>query len=205
MDCFPPELVVFEKGTNTRYKVSQLSDGYRGMLALVMDLARRMAIVHASAPNQDESILSMPAIVLIDEIEMHLHSSWQQSVLTTLLDIFPNTQFIVTTHSPQVLTSIEPQNIRLLRDGKACAVDTQTKGADGGRLMDSILGVNPRPQNLDVVRELNEYADLVYDEKWDTERAKTLYNKLVDHFGCDEPMLKELELHIENSKWELGL
>ena len=205
MQGTPPELIINEKGTDRAYKVSQLSDGYRAMLALVMDLARRMAQAHGAGSPPGESPLNSPAIVLIDEVELHLHPSWQQTVLTTLMEIFPNTQFIVTTHSPQVLTSIPARYIRILSDGKAYPVNEQTQGTEASRLLKLIFGVDPRPQNLGIVQALNDYTKLVYEEQWDTPEAEVLREKLADHYGSDEPKLMELDLHIENSKWERGL
>ena len=201
----PPELIIYEKGTGREYKVSQLSDGYRAMLALVMDLARRMAQAHGDNCSPGESLLNSPAIVLIDEVELHLHPAWQQTVLITLMEIFTNTQFIVTTHSPQVLTSIPARHIRILSDGKAYTVNEQTEGAEASRLLKNIFGVETRPKNLNIVQALNDYSKLVYDEQWDTPKAEELRKKLAEHYGHDEPKLMELDIHIENSKWESGL
>ena len=205
MQGSPPELIVYEKGTDRRFKVSQLSDGYRSMLALVMDLARRMAQSRTDEIKTEGSLLGVPAIVLIDEVELHLHPSWQQTVLTTLLEIFPNTQFIVTTHSPQVLTSIESRHIRILSEGKAYGVNEQTQGAKASQLLKHIFGVEPRPQNLEIVKILEKYSNLVYNDKWDTAEAIELRKTLDAHYGKDEPSLFELDLHIENKKWESGL
>ena len=201
----PPELGIYKKGTDNAFKVSQLSDGYRAMLALVMDLARRMAQAHGSDGKPGESLLHAPAIVLIDEVELHLHPSWQQTVLNTLMEIFPNTQFIVTTHSPQVLTAIPPKHIRVLSEGKVFAVDEQTQGAEASRLLKNIFRVELRPKNLEIVKALSDYRELVYGEKWNTPKAEELKKKLVEHFGNDELALMDLELHVENSKWESGL
>ena len=201
----PPELVIYKKNTEIVYKVSQLSDGYRAMLALVMDLARRMAQVNRDEKLSGEFLLQTPAIVLIDEVELHLHPSWQQTVLNSLLDIFPNTQFIVTTHSPQVLTAIPSKHIRVLSEGKAYAVDEQTQGAEASRILKQVFEVDSRPVGLEIVRILRDYSKLVYDEKWDTLEAAAMRKKLGEHYGNDEPELLELDLHIENSKWERGL
>jgi hypothetical protein len=201
----PPELVIYEKGTDRAYKVGQLSDGYRAMLALVMDLARRIAQARGDDRLTEGSLLNFPAIVLIDEIELHLHPSWQQTVLTTLMGIFTNTQFIVTTHSPQVLTSIPAKHIRILSDGKAHPVDEQTQGAEASRLLKHVFGVDLRPKYLDIVQDLNDYEKLVYDEQWGTPEAVELRKKLDAHYRRDEPRLMELDLHIENTKWERGL
>jgi predicted ATP-binding protein involved in virulence len=201
----PPELVIYEKETEQRYKVSQLSDGYRSMLALVMDLARHMAQASEAKGKATEQLLQKKAIVLIDEIELHLHPVWQQTVLTTLMEIFPNTQFIVTTHSPQVLTSIQNKHIRILNDGKAYTFDEQTQGTDASKLLKRVFGVDVRPMSLDIVKTLTEYTKLVYSDKWDTSKAMQLRKSLDDHYGDDDTELSELDLHIENKKWEKGL
>jgi len=80
----------------------QLSDGYKTLLGLVIDLSMRMGLAnpHLGDPLQAE------AVVMIDEVDLHLHPAWQQRVLGDLLRTFPNTQFIVTTHSPFVVETL---------------------------------------------------------------------------------------------------
>ncbi|MDR1111476.1 MAG: AAA family ATPase [Deltaproteobacteria bacterium] len=203
IDGTPPILYISPKGLSEAYTVEQLSDGYRSMLAMVMDLARRMAMANGELPYySDKSILHAPAIVLIDEIELHLHPSWQQTVLPTLMEIFPNVQFIVTTHSDQVLTSIPSKHILILEDGMASGAAEESEGADSSRVLKRILRVDSRPADNDYVKKLNEYSDLVYKGQWDSDRARSLREELERHFGQNsEPRLKELELHIENEIW----
>ena len=134
----PPQLFITKKeAPNIPLNLQQLSDGYRTMLALVMDLARRMALANDGVPlAEGKTILHAPGIVLIDEIELHLHPSWQQTVLPRLMDIFPNVQFIVTTHSPQVITSLDASYIRILGDGGMIHTAPQgTWGAEASRIM----------------------------------------------------------------------
>lgn len=96
----PPRLIVTEEGEDL--ELSQLSDGYKTMIGLAIDLSRRMA-----AGNPDlENPLESPAIVLIDEVDLHLHPAWQQKVVSDLLRCFPNTQFILATHSPIVVEGV---------------------------------------------------------------------------------------------------
>jgi predicted ATP-binding protein involved in virulence len=203
---YESELIVFKKETKEAHTLTQLSDGYRTMLALIMDLARRMAVANKHVTWKDnKTALHSPAIVLIDEIELHLHPSWQQTVLPGLMEIFPNTQFIVTTHSPQVLTSIDSRYIRILQDGEAYTFEEPTEGAESSHLLERVLGVDPRPQNLEPVRKLKEYEKLVYAEKWDSPEAIRLQEDLEAHFGADDLKMTALALHVKNSKWERGL
>ena len=83
----------------TTLSIEQLSDGEKCTLALIGDLARRLSLANPSGKNP----LLGEGVVLIDEIELHMHPAWQREILSKLKKIFPNIQFIITTHSPQVL------------------------------------------------------------------------------------------------------
>ncbi|MFM8492424.1 MAG: AAA family ATPase [Bacteroidota bacterium] len=82
--------------------IMQLSDGYKTLLSLVIDLAIRMALANPDS----QSPLETEAVVLIDEIDLHLHPEWQRKVLGDLLRTFPKAQFLLTTHSPYIIESI---------------------------------------------------------------------------------------------------
>lgn len=88
----------------TEIRIERMSDGYRIMIALIADIAARMAEANPSFEESGlEDALNTPGIVLIDEIDLHLHPMWQRKVINQLTTIFPNVQFIVSTHSPNVL------------------------------------------------------------------------------------------------------
>lgn len=108
-----------EKQEQTIY-VNQLSDGEKCTLALIGDIARRMALANPRSSRPLEG----DGIVLIDEVELHLHPSWQRRILSELSRIFPNVQFIVTTHSPQVLGEVDDSWFIALLDSSdgACEV-----------------------------------------------------------------------------------
>ena len=169
-----------------------------------MDLSRRMAVANADAAwPEGQTVLHSPGIVLIDEVEQHLHPAWQQTVLPRLMEIFPNVQFIVTTHSPQVLTSVEAKHIRVLGGGDAVYAAPQgTWGAEASRLLKRIFGVDNRPPSR-ATDELNRYADLVYADQWDGDEARRLRDLLDERYGGEEPFLTRLDLYIANRKWEL--
>jgi predicted ATP-binding protein involved in virulence len=119
--------------------IGQLSDGFRTHLALVMDLARRMAESNPLPEGEREQPnfgCSSRAVVLIDEVDAHLHPSWQWTVLEGLLAAFPQAQFFVTTHSPLVLGSIRNADAKiwLMEDGKVSQV-----GQLYGKTIDDIL------------------------------------------------------------------
>jgi len=213
--------------------VNQLSQGYQSMLALAMDFARRLAIANSHLKDSDgdysyEQLLeamdaleecnpssnelfqhaltmSAPAIMLVDEIDLHLHPSWQQRVLGDLMRTFPLTQFIVTTHSPQVLTTVPSESIRILRDGAIHSAPAGTEGAEPGRILTTTLGLkSERPPENVATRELREYLALVDQDKWSSPQALVLRAKLDARYQGNEPALLEADLHIDNRKWELG-
>lgn len=93
--------------------VDQLSDGEKCLLAMVGDLARRLAIVNGS--NEIDP-LQGSGVVLIDEVDLHLHPSWQRDIVPRLLGTFPNCQFFLSTHSPLVLNNVHPENLFFVRD-----------------------------------------------------------------------------------------
>ncbi len=95
--------------------VNQLSDGEKCLMAMVGDIARRLSIANPGRNNPLEG----EAVILIDEIELHLHPTWQHHILPCLLELFPNAQFIVSTHSPHVITHVPKGNLFLLDRHKA--------------------------------------------------------------------------------------
>ncbi|RLT94411.1 retron Ec78 anti-phage system effector ATPase PtuA [Ketobacter sp.] len=193
------DMRIDKNGTNL--SVLQLSQGEKSMLALVADISRRLVLLNPG----HSSPLEGGGVVLIDEIDLHLHPEWQQQIIPKLTSTFPNIQFIVTTHSPQVLTTVDSESIRVLDNGKIYSAPHGTKGADSARLLKRVLGVDPRPVDDENVRDLKEYRDLVYKDKWGEEEAVKLRRKLDAAFNGEEPELTELDLYIENREWEMGI
>ncbi|UXI69693.1 AAA family ATPase [Tahibacter amnicola] len=171
--------------------VGMLSDGIRSMLALVADLAFR-----AFKLNPDLGTLAAqrtPGIVLIDEVEMHLHPGWQQTVLSSLQEAFPRVQFVVTTHSPHVLTTVDAHCIRLLHQDHVETVPRQTAGVDSAAVLAEVMGVDPRPE-VPIVEQLSAYKALINEGLHDSERAVQLRKELNDHFfGAMHPELLECD------------
>jgi len=174
----------------------QLSDGYRTMLALVMDFARRLA----QANPQLTDPLATEAVLLIDEVDLHLHPDWQQKIIPDLQRTFPNTQLILTTHSPQVLTSIHSRSVRKVRDGELHPSPGGIYGAESKRAMERVLGISSRPPENERVKQLNELFDLMKKERFAEARALAL--KLGKDFESNEPAIDEALTEIENRIWE---
>ena len=185
-------------GTPETLSFDQLSGGYRIVLALAADLARRMA---QGNPHLEDPLTS-EAIVLIDEIELHLHPSWQQRVLPDLVRTFPNTQFIVSTHSPQVLTSVRPEHIvTLSREGDdvvASQASAATYGAQAGNVLSSVMGVNERPQNT-FKEVLDLYVRLIGNGQGESQEALALRQKL-NELSPRDPGLDRADVEIRRQR-----
>lgn len=160
-----PLHMVIRKG-ETPLLLDQLSDGEKLLLVLAADLARRLAITYAGSgdPLQGE------AVVLIDEIEQHLHPDWQRRVLGALRRTFPGCQLIVTTHSPQVLSEVPNDAVVLVKDFRFFHPAAPTEGRDSNAILWEIFGVSPRPQQ--VAQEIEAIGDLLDDGALGEVRAR---------------------------------
>lgn len=143
----------------------QLSEGERALIALAADIARRLAIANPGVPP-----LQGRGIVLIDEVELHLHPSWQVQVLASLRRTFPNVQFVVTTHSPLVISRVADRHVRLLKDFEVYESPTRTKGRDPSALLDVLFEVSPREEAT--AHAVRHVARLLDDEKLVEARAE---------------------------------
>lgn len=204
--------------------VEQLSQGYQSMLALAMDFARRLAIANPHLEYSDDDYalhavhqaieqlvslgvstpepfrealpMSAPAIMLVDEIDLHLHPSWQQRVLQDLMRTFPLTQFIVTTHSPQVLSTVRRENIRVLGEGGADRPLAMTYGVASGDVMQSVMLVDPLPPIQE--RELLDRLTALVDQGlWNEPEAVRLRSQLEIALGTDHVSLQKLSRSIQ--------
>ncbi|KAB8317460.1 AAA family ATPase [Tolypothrix campylonemoides VB511288] len=162
--------------------VNQLSDGEKCLLALVGDLARRLAIANPGLSDP----LQGNGVVLIDEIELHLHPKWQRQIIPALTRTFPNCQFIITTHSPQVLSHVKPDSIYLLEATPEGIVTEQPEnsfGRDSNQILEDLMGVSERPQ--EIKENLRDLFRLIDQGHLDS--AKQLRQNLADEIGEDDP------------------
>lgn len=174
-------MVRFEAGHVAPW--AELSDGYHVFLALVADIARRAVMLNeidgAEAPERVEGV------VLIDEIDLHLHPRWQRVALPALRKVFPRIQFIVSTHSPQVLSSVENRQVRQLVDGKLLAEGLFVEGRDTNAILrDHMMTDDRDEEGTRALRELHAAID-----RGERERAERLYTDLVARWGDADPAL----------------
>lgn len=183
-------------------KMSQLSDGIKNMIAMIADIAYRCVLLNGHLGRN--AARKSKGLVMIDEIEMHLHPEWQQVVIFSLEKAFENIQFILTTHSPQVLTTVKSSSICILENGHKYDAPKGSQGAESSRLLKRIFNVDTRPKWMEITIKLESYARTVYSDKWNTQEALELRKELDEEFGDEEPLLTELDLYIQNREWELS-
>jgi predicted ATP-binding protein involved in virulence len=195
LDWDPSERsLVASHAQHGRLPLSTLSDGVRNMTALVADVARRCATLNPHL--REDAARQTPGVLLIDEVDMHLHPRWQQLIVDLLRQAFPAVQLILTTHSPHVLSTVDKQSIRVIRlqDGEV-SIDSptlQTRGVQSADVLSSIMGVDPVPQ-IHEAQELSRYRALIEDGLGESIEAQNLRSGLAAHFGKDHPLILDCD------------
>ncbi len=140
LDSISSEGVFFIDGNGSKIDVTQMSDGYRSILSLTFELIRQLVRSYGSKKvfrnfNQNEYFIDMPGVVLIDEIDAHLHPTWQARIGQWFTKVFPKIQFIVTTHSPLICRAAETGTIWRLRAPGTDQDSEEVLGIDRERLL----------------------------------------------------------------------
>jgi len=180
----PPGLH-FQK-ENVSVHVNALSGGERSYIVLLADLACRL---QAFVPNKPLSEIS--ATVLIDEVELNLHPGWQGQVLSTLREAFPSCQFILTTHSPQVLSCVKARMVRVIEEevpgwSRKTVRPQSTMGRTSNYLLEGVLGATNRaPAAREAIRKFND----AIDRRDVDEAAKEMDAVKCEVPGCDPDLL----------------
>jgi predicted ATP-binding protein involved in virulence len=174
-----------QDGTVIELQIEQLSAGYKAVLAMTMDISARMVEANPDLGNNSE------AIILIDELDLHLHPTWQQSILLDLNRTFPNAQFIITTHSPHIISSVKNEYIKILKK-----VDNNIEIIDGsvtfGREIEWVLkemGLT-YSRNPKISEELKRCQNFLNESKYN--EAETCINNLERDIGQDDREIMNL-------------
>jgi predicted ATP-binding protein involved in virulence len=189
-----PELRMTVTKNDSELTINQLSDGEKNLLAMVGDLARRLAIANPEMEKPEQG----SGVVLIDEIELHLHPKWQRMVIPALLRTFPNCQFIITTHSPQVLGEVKDGKIYRLANTESgiTAEIVRTYGRDSNRILEDEMGVPKRNQKIK--DDLLNLFRLIDDGN--LTQAKQLQVSLKEEIGFDEPEFARADVLIHRKE-----
>ena len=184
----------------TRLSLQQLSDGERAFLALLGDLVRRLALANPDLENP----LDGHGVVLVDELELHLHPRWQREVAEKLRSTFPNIQFIATTHSPFVIQS--------LRAGELINLDPDEIAEYANRsvedIAENVMGVEVPQKSeryLEMMRAAEEFYKLLQGQNTSVEEiaaAEKRLDELSMRFGDDPAFYAFLKLELEAKRAE---
>lgn len=166
-----------------RMPLGYLSDGYRTTLSMFADIAYRMALLN---PSLGKDVLTMTSgVVLIDEVDLHLHPLWQARILADLRSVFPRVQFIVTTHAPMVISSVPAKHLRVLGKDAAYAPERESFGLGANDVLTGIMGADERQPE---VKQLFDEFSRHFDSE-DFDAAGLVLDQLEEKIGLDNPDL----------------
>lgn len=178
-------------GKRMRIPLNQLSDGYKGTISLIVDIAYRMAILN---PQLSERVLmETDGIVLIDEVDLHLHPEWQQRILGDLTRIFPKVQFIVSTHAPAVINTVKRENLLILEGMNAREPGGEVYGKDANGILRSVMDTTERPR---AVMDLFAAFYAALDEQR-YEDANRILSELENQIGDYDPELVSCRVQLD--------
>lgn len=183
--------LIITQANGEKVPFSSLSDGVRNVLSMVMELALRCYLLN---PSQGENAPSeTPGIVLIDEIDLHLHPEWQLHILNDLTSVFGRIQFIVSTHAPLILSSLQDGEILSISDRKVYNFPNQYKRRPEQILKD----MNTSIASDDIEKALADYRLLIEAGKGKSEEAVALRKKLVSALGEGHEELQRTDIMLQ--------
>lgn len=176
-------------GEKKRIPMKNLSDGYKNTIGMIADIAYRMAVLNPQL--LDRVLTETPGIVLIDEVDLHLHPRWQQRILGDLQMLFPNVQFIVSTHAPLVISSVKKENLIVLDNGSQTApLPSEVYGKDANYILGGVMESKIRPAPV------QEMFDRFYQtlETEDLSQAQRELDAIETAIGADDPELTQARI-----------
>lgn len=176
--------------TGERLPLRHLSDGFRTVLAVVADVATRIAYLNPSLGA--DAVTRAPGVVLIDELDLHLHPKWQRRIVNDLRATFQNVQFITTTHSPQVVSEVK-DGIVLNLQATAPSGDVKAYGQDSNWILERVMGESARPSEIQTLMQKAE--DALADKRY--EQAKSFLRKARSALGSPSGEIVQLQAKIE--------
>ncbi len=181
---------------NEELPLRLLSAGYRSMIGMVFDIAYRMSVLN---PDMLDSTFCTKGIVLIDEIDLHLHPKWQWKVIEALEKVFPNVQFIATTHSPIILSSYNGEYVISIND--SCEIEYR-KAAYGYVVNDVLSILQDSDRRLPGLQKIySSFYEAIDNE--DIEKADKILSELKGRCREDDPDIIEAQTTIDLEKMDL--
>ncbi len=191
MDAVSPD------GSVAELQFDQLSDGYRGMIALVADFARRLALANQYT---DIDPLLGEGILIIDEVDAHLHPKWQYRVVHDLSRTFPNVQLIVTTHSPEVVSGVSRESVFLLAPQKGVQKEVhpavQTEGNYPQLIAREVMGAPNGVENHPAYRAYLDCLAWIQAGEVETAAFERSRRIMAEHYGTDDALTQEVDARL---------
>ena len=197
-----PTLVLRNRDSGQEEILDNLSEGQKAIIILIADIAYNLSLSNNFDTNSN--FLDSEGIVIIDEVETHLHPRWQREILPILLDVFPKIQFFVATHSPQIISSVESQNVFICDNFQVNHVNLKTKGEDTNSLLKHIFDASERPKPyIKLINKFNTLIETNADYKSIEkviEEVKELYNQ--DKANSISNLIDELNIKLSAYQFE---
>lgn len=188
-----PQYFSMTKG-DTEYRIERFSDGEKCYITLFGDIARKLAMVNPTLENP----LLGEGIILIDEVDLHLHPTWQMKILRQLKETFPNCQFFVTTHSPQVVSSVDTSNgdaLSLVKDGNILPSSSRTYGKKTDELLLKEFGM-PNVRNEIVQQHIDRVWQLLENNDYSSGSYIEEMQWLRGHLDMTDPEFSHINLQV---------
>ncbi|WP_044206601.1 AAA family ATPase [Flammeovirga sp. OC4] len=187
----------------TMIPIINLSDGEKKIIHMVGDLARRCIMSSPVNSNYKFEFQMAQGVVLIDEIDQHLHPKWQKNIIGALMNTFLNLQFLITTHSPLILSNIPKEYVYHIDNFKVSQNNIFTEGRNIESILEGVQGVGElRPANIS--EKVNEFYELL-DKKDGLDKAKKIFNDIfINRFGENDPETVTARRDLEFAEWELN-
>ena len=188
-----PKAFVINKG-GEKFDFNQLSDGEKSYMALVFDIVRKMAMTHPSLENPLEG----DGIMLIDEVDLHLHPSWQREVIDKLKQLLPNCQFFISTHSPHVVSSVNIKNgdkLFLISNGEAVEVLANSYGRESNIVLADIFQMDSL-RNPNVQKHIDKIWACLKNKDYESEEFKTVLAWLKANMDPADSIFVQINLQI---------
>lgn len=188
-----PKSFVINKGEE-KYNFNQLSDGEKSYMALIFDIVRKMAMTHPSLGNP----LDGDGIVLIDEVDLHLHPSWQREVIDKLKQLLPNCQFFISTHSPHVVSSVNLRagdKLILITNGEAVDVHGNSYGRESNIVLADIFKMDSL-RNPIVQSHIDKIWACLKNKDYESEEFKAELSWLKTNVDSADSIFVQINLQI---------
>lgn len=184
-----PSRMIMTNKDGVDLQIEQLSGGYKAVLSVVADIAKRLSIANPESVNP----LEEEAIILIDELDLHLHPKWQKCIVEDLKRTFPNCQFIISTHSPFIIQSLGAEELFDINEMQFANENGKYGGWSIDMIQEQIMGVEIKTPVYNCL--MRKFSDAVDNEK--KALVEEVYNELIKMVHPDSYERKLLELDRE--------